>query len=101
MIIVDAVWEERNLGVTTKEVTIEAKDDPNDVVARLSVIDSEYSVVKIPSSMDHILKTVQSCGYEFIEDMIHVEHDLHEIQMNSVLKRLYEKTSYHEMTDQD
>ena len=101
MIIVDAVWEERNLGVTTTEITIELKDDPDTVAGRLSKINSGYSVVKIPSNMGDILKAVQNCGYEFIEDMIHVEHDLHEVQMNGVLKRLYEKTSYHKMTDQD
>ena len=101
MIIVDAVWEERNLGVSTTEITIEAIDDPDIVAAKLSMLNSGYSVVKIPSNMGHILKAVQNCGYEFIEDMIHVEHDLHEIKMNSILKRLYEKTSYREMNDAD
>jgi len=101
MIIVDAVWEERNLGVSTTEITIEAIDNPDIVAAKLSMLNSGYSVVKIPSNMGHILKAVQNCGYEFIEDMIHVEHDLHEIKMNSILKRLYEKTSYREMNDAD
>lgn len=101
MRIVNATWEERNLGVTTTEITIERDDCPEYVEAQLSLVDSEYSVVKIPSDMERVLKIVQNHGYAFIEDMIHVEHDLNEVEMSPVLKRLYEKTSYREMTDQD
>ena len=101
MKIVNAVWEQRNLGVTTTEIMIEDNDTPDLVEEQLSVIESGYSVVKVPSEMGDILKTVQTKGYTFIEDMIHVEHDLHEIKMNSILKRLYEKTSYREMNDAD
>ena len=98
---VNAIWEERNLGVTTTEITIERGDCPESVDAQLSLVDSEYSVVKIPSDMEPVLKIVQNHEYAFIEDMIHVEHDLNEVEMSPVLKRLYEKTSYREMTDQD
>ena len=101
MRIVNAIWEERNLGVTTTEITIERGDNPESVNAQLSLVDSEYSVVKIPSDMERVLKIVHNHGYAFIEDMIHVEHDLNEVEMSAVLKRLYEKTSYREMTDQD
>ena len=101
MRIVNAIWEERNLGVTTTEITIERDDCPESMDAQLSLVDSEYSVIKIPSNMDRVLKVVQNHGYKFIEDMIHVEHDLNEVEMSPVLKRLYEKTLYREMTDQD
>ena len=101
MIIVDAVWEERNLGVTTTEITIEKNDDTDSIEKQLSLINSEYSVVKIPSGLGQLLKAVQRNGYVFIEDMIHVEHDLNEVAMNRVLKRLHEKTSYREMNDSD
>ena len=92
MKIVNAVWEERNLGVTTTEITIEKNDDPRYVDEQLSIIGSEYSVIRVPSGMGDVLKTVQDNGYKFIEDMIHVEHDLQEVKMNLVLKRLYDKT---------
>ncbi len=101
MIITNAVWEKRNLGVTTTEITIEIKDDPDYVNLQLSNIDSEYSVIKIPSGNCSFLEMVQKNGYVFIEDMIHVEHDLHEIEMSPVLRRLYAKTSYREMTNSD
>jgi len=101
MRIVNATWEERNLGVTTTEITIERDDCPEYVNRQLSLIESEYSVVKIPSGMADALQAVQNKGYKFVEDMIHVEHDLSEITMSPVLKRLYEKTSYREMTDSD
>jgi hypothetical protein len=101
MKIVDATWEKRNLGVTTTEITIENNDLPDHVNEQLSLIDSEYSVVKVPSGMGDILRIVQNKGYVFIEDMIHVVHDLKEVSMDRVMKRLYDKTSYREMTDAD
>ena len=101
MMIVNAVWEERNLGVTTTEITIEKDDDADSIDKQLSLISSEYSVVKVPSGMGYFLKIVQRHGYVFIEDMIHVEHDLNEVAMSRVLKRLHERTSYREMNDSD
>ncbi|MCR4863256.1 MAG: hypothetical protein K5884_11735 [Ruminococcus sp.] len=101
MKIIDAVWEERNLGVTSAEIIIEKDDTPEYVSEQLAGISSGYSVVKVPSGMSHLLKTVQENGYVFIEDMIHVEHNLREVEMSRVLKRLYESTSYRSMTDAD
>ena len=101
MKIIDAVWEERNLAVTAAEIIIEKDDTPEYVSEQLAGISSGYSVVKVPSGMSHLLKTVQENGYVFIEDMIHVEHDLREVEMSRVLKRLYESTSYRSMTDSD
>ncbi len=101
MKIVDAVWEKRNLGVTTTEITIENNDAPEYVDEQLSLVNSEYYVVKVPSGMGDILRIVQKNGYEYIEDMIHVEHDLKEVSMNRVMKRMYDNTSYKEMTDAD
>ncbi|MBO6231124.1 MAG: hypothetical protein J6O50_11225 [Ruminiclostridium sp.] len=101
MKIVDAVWEKRNLGVAASEITIEKCDGLDLVNEKLSRIVSEYSVVRLPSEMSSILKVIQSNGYEFIEDMIHVEHDLREVEMSRIQKRLYEKTSYRKMSDQD
>ena len=101
MKIVNAVWEERNLGVTATEITIEKNDSPDLVNEQLSGIESEYSVVRVPSDMAHILNVVQSSGYRFAEDMIHVEHDLAEVRMNRVMKRLYDSMAYREMTEQD
>ena len=101
MKIVNAFWEEINLGVTTNEIIIENGDTFDYVDEQLSAVDAEYSVIKIPSGLNGFLKIVQDKGYVFIEDMIHVEHDLKEVEMNRVLKRLYERTSYREMTDSD
>ena len=101
MKIINAVWEERNLGITTTEITIEKNDETNNIAEQLSMIESEYSVIKVPSGMSDALTVIQNHGYKFIEDMIHVEHDLHEVEMNNVLKRMHERTSYRLMTDDD
>lgn len=101
MKITNAFWEERNLGVTAAEINVEQGDTPEDVAAQLSALESSYCVVKVPSGMGRILETVQDMGYRYVEDMIHVEHDLREVEKDRILKRLYEKTSYHEMDDAD
>ena len=51
MTIVNAFWEERNLGVTTTEITLEKNDTPEYVNEQLSLIQSEYSVIRVPSEM--------------------------------------------------
>ena len=101
MRVVDAVWEKRNLGVTTTEITIEKEDILADVDLKMSEINSEYTVVKIPSELDGFLAYFQDKGYTFVEDMIHIEHDLKEYPMNPIVKRLYDKTSFRRMNDED
>ena len=50
MKIIDAYWEKRNLGVSTKEVLVEEQDSAIDIKKALSAIehDAEYLVFKVP-----------------------------------------------------
>ena len=101
MIIVDAVWEKRNLGISTFEITIEKEDSFEDVEKAISQLDCEYSVVKLSTARKEYLDLLQLKGFMFVEDMIHLEHDLSEIPMNPIVKRLYEKTSFRRMSEED
>lgn len=101
MRIVDAVWEKRNLGISTFEITIENEDSFEDVEKAISHLDCDYAVVKLSAQRKEYLAHLQSQGFLFIEDMIHLEHDLSEIPMNPIIKRLYEKTSFRKMNEED
>lgn len=101
MKIVNAVWEKRNLGVDAYEVSIEAEDSIEDVRNQLTSLEGGYIVVKLSSELSGYLSVVQETGFYYIEDLIHVEHDLKEVERNRIIQRLYDETTYREMTDED
>lgn len=101
MKIIDATWEKENLGVTSKEVLVDLNDSVNDVKAGLVNLNDQYIVVKVPASLFGITALVQDMGYRFVEEMIEVEHDLHEVKRSRILQRLYDSLDYREMTASD
>lgn len=101
MIITDAVWEQRNLGVKTYEITIESTDSSDVIVSELTHLDANYIVIKLSSELSDHITDIQSCGFRYIEDMIHVEHDLRIVQRNRILQRLYDETTYRRMNEED
>lgn len=101
MKITDAYWEKRNLGVETTEVEIELQDEINEVRRQLERIKSSYCVIKVPSECMDIVGAVQKEGFMYIEDMILVSHDLHEVVRSKMHQRLYEATAYRRMNEQD
>ena len=88
MIIVDAVWEKRNLGVETKEITIEATDNQQTVKDTLSELNCEYAVVKLPSARPDLISVIQECGFCFVEDMVHLVSYLKIIERSALEERL-------------
>ena len=62
MNVVNAVWEKRNIGVDTAEVTIEEADDVQTIKDTLNNLEVEYIVVKVPSSRSDVLFLVQNRG---------------------------------------
>lgn len=101
MKIIDSFWEKENLGVTSKEIVIDLKDSVDEVKAALASINDQYIVVKIPASEFAITNLVQEMGYSFVEEMIEVEHDLHEVKRNRILQRLYDSLDYKQMGNSD
>lgn len=74
MNIVDAFWEERNLGVTCYELEMELADKVEAVAAKLdSLTERQYMVAKIPSPRFDLTQLFQSRGYTFIETAINLE----------------------------
>lgn len=101
MRIVNAVWEKKNLGVNAYELSIETGDNIDEVKQQIENIDGDYIVIKVPSDLSEFNSVVQELGFLYIEDLIHVEHDLKEVERNRIIQRLYDETTYREMTDED
>lgn len=101
MNIVDAVWEQRNLGVVCKEVTVTADDELEEVSAVLATLDAEYSVVKIPVNDTPLLFRLQDQGFRFIEVVTVCFHDGVDIPLNRIQQRFLEKLRYSLMDNDD
>ena len=83
MKIIEAVWEKRNLGVTTYEVGIDFDDDVS-CMDEIKQLDYEYMVVKVSANNVAVVDEIQEMGFRYIEDMIQVEHNLHEIERGRI-----------------
>ncbi|MBE5923180.1 MAG: GNAT family N-acetyltransferase [Lachnospiraceae bacterium] len=101
MIITDAYWEERNLGVSTLEIQIENEDDINKIESKMKTLSAQYIVCKVPSLRADVTAYFAKHGYTYVEDMILVEHDLKEAERSKMHQRLYDAMSYREMTRED
>ena len=76
MKIVDATWEERNLGVPCREVTVETGDRFEAAVAEIAALPDGYQVVKVPVAQYDVMSALEGLGFSFIEASIRVGHDL-------------------------
>lgn len=69
MKVVDAVWEQRNLGLTTAEVQVGVQDSIDDLYASLTSLDKrfDYICLKCDSRAPELLYSLPELGYRFIE----------------------------------
>ena len=101
MRIVDAVWEKRNLGVSTQEVTIDPEDENDLIIDGIRSLDADYQVVKIPTGKVETMWKLHDMGFKYIETAIHVTHDLKNILMSPLQKRVDGVVSYDKMNEED
>ncbi len=101
MKIINAVWEQRNLGVDAAEIQFEMNDRIEDIADSFENVAAAYLVAKIPGGRGDLCEFVQDHEYRYIEDLIQVEHDLHEPVRTPLHQRLYNATSYRKMTEED
>lgn len=103
MIIKNAIWEQRNLGVTSAEVEIEPNDTLASVKQQLLDLELQYQyiAVKVPSSLHEHTWLMNELNYDYVEDMMFFEHDLHEIVRTPLQQRLYDAVTISEMTEDD
>ena len=101
MRIIDAVWEEKNIGVKTIEVVIEMEDEIDEVKKTIYSLQCDYICCKVSSYRSDVSVMLQKKGFMYIEDQIELEHDLHEVERPRVLQRLYDSLPYKLMDEDD
>jgi len=74
MKIIDAVWEQRNMGVKTNEIIIDGSESIDVIRSSLTEINSDYIVVKIPVGRIDINLLLSHMGFSFMETMLQIEH---------------------------
>ena len=101
MKVVNAVWEQRNLGIDCYEITIENKDSIEIVKEQLPKYLAKYVVVKVPAARTDIMFALSEMQYIFIECSIHVTNDLKNQELQGVQKRLATAVEYSQMDKHD
>ena len=102
MKIVDAVWEQRNLGVTCYEITFDTRDSLDDIKARWDELtDRQYLVFKVPPKRAEIVAFIQSRGFRFIEVSMNMYCDLRDWTLKDEFKPICEQCTYAPMNDDD
>ena len=101
MKVVDAVWEKRNLGVNTQEITILASDSIEEVEKTLKTLSAEYQVVKIPTGNTKVMWKLEDMGFRYIETIVHVENSLKNLELKGIPKRINDELTYELMNQKD
>ncbi len=98
---VDAVWEKRNLGVDTQEVTVEEQDSVETVKKTLNSLTAEYQVVKAPCGKIKIMWAIEDSGFHYMETSIRVVYDLNRLEIPPQYKRINDAVDYAIMNEED
>ncbi len=101
MKIVDAVWEKRNLGVDTQEITTEEQDTVESVKETLNNLTAEYQVVKVPCGKTEVMWAVEDSGFHYMETSVRVVYDLNRLEIPPQHKRINDAVDYVRMDEKD
>lgn len=94
MKVIDAIWEQRNLGVTCYEVTVEQGDSSGEIQQTLAQLQADYLVVKVPAAHSEAMFLLPTLGLTFIECSINVMHNLKTIPLTTVQRRFVDAVEY-------
>ena len=101
MRVIDAFWEKRNLGVETVEINIDINDKIEDIKKAIEEVKAEYVVVKVPAGYIDAMFLLNDMGYKNMETIIHATHNLKNIELEGIQKRINDSVSYEPMNDDD
>ena len=101
MKIIDAHWELRNLGVSTKEIEVEESDSIDELRDTVYNIDSEYTVVKISTARVDCYRILSECGFYFVESLIKVSHGLKDLSCSGLIMRMSDQLEFCEMCEDE
>ena len=99
MEIIDAFWEQRNLGISCSEIKADTGDTVKGMLEALALLTSQYQVIKLPVSRYDLMRVVEQHGFSFIEGSMNVVHNLKNIDRSGIQKRLNDRVCYEEMDE--
>ncbi|MDE7417798.1 MAG: GNAT family N-acetyltransferase [Lachnospiraceae bacterium] len=88
MKIVDAVWEERNLGKRCKEIYIQKSDARDDVLKKISEMDEEFLELFLPIECPEYLLYLPQQGFYYIESNLDL---VKKCQADEIFPKTYDK----------
>lgn len=94
MKLLDAVWEKRNLGVTTLEICLEKDDNPDEFIEALEKSYYDYYVVKLTTEAIGFSTLLTKKGFVFVEAINHIYHDLDLRPLTGAKKEIVENTDF-------
>lgn len=94
MILKDAPWEKRNLGVTASIFHIDMKDTASEVLPYIDSCTAEYQEMRIPCGNTEVLLEAQNHGFKTIEMGIRLQRSLENIELPGIYKRFLPHISY-------
>ncbi len=102
MKVIDAVWEQRNLGVSCYELQVLHNDDIAGLEREYSSLtEKQYMVAKISSQNYRAVQFFQGKGYTFVETAITLEQQLKDINVSPRFQKIIEKCTWAEMDGSD
>jgi hypothetical protein len=101
MKIVNAVWEKRNLGVSCNEITIETSDTISNIQENILNLETEYTVVKVPTDKPEISLYLQEKDYIHMETVVNCVNKAELPKLNSIQQRIVSAVTYDEMNSND
>lgn len=102
MKIVNAFWEERNLGVACYEVTVQKSDSLQQVREELLRLNSiEYLVVKVDAPYVDACFLLSELGYTFLEVNMNMFLDIRNYRLNPLEQRLNSQIHYYQLTTEE
>jgi hypothetical protein len=79
MIITDAFWEKRNIGLKTCEITISATDSMDDYIKSNVENEFEYIIARIPAGRTNLIHAFEGTGFKYLENQFQITVDPQEI----------------------
>lgn len=94
MVLRDAPWEKRNLGVTTSIFYIDMKDTATEILPDIESCTAEYQEMRIPGGNTEVLLEAQNHGFKVIEVGVRLQRSLENIELPGIYKRFLPHISY-------
>lgn len=94
MIIVNAFWEKRNLGVDAVTFQIEKGDTLYDIIPLIEENNKEYQTAVVDPTKPEILLELQNRGFKFIECSLSLSAAADNVKIPEKLKRFQSQMEY-------